>query len=212
MLSPLPHRVCSISYKVMRAWRVHALTARKMRLEMIQASISSTVCLWLLIANKAFLSFPLCPFTLHMQAHASQLALDQHLRRVRVRLLSAVLYGWSTHCLGKARRRFTSRIAGLAYQYRRGFDSWRSLSSERARRLGLDEAATWHAFSSSLALAFGKWGELSMVLRRHANVFCVLLERHNSGVMMLALRAWRGRLVQANTPAIAPSRRKSNIP
>ncbi|KAL1518741.1 hypothetical protein AB1Y20_003026 [Prymnesium parvum] len=132
-----------------------------------------------------------------LQAHASQLALDQHLRRIRARVMCKVFVSWSGRCMNKARHRRKWQAAALMIGYRRGFVQWHEATTDRSHRFMLDDAAMSHEYSSTISSAFNRWAGRAVREARHVGIFRVLVERHESGVQLRVLLAWRELLIQA---------------
>mmetsp|Transcript_12047 Transcript_12047/g.27227 ORF Transcript_12047/g.27227 Transcript_12047/m.27227 type:complete len:523 (+) Transcript_12047:1-1569(+) len=81
--------------------------------------------------------------------------------------------------------------------YRRGFVQWHEATTDRSHRFMLDDAAMSHEYSSTISSAFNRWAGRAVREARHVGIFRVLVERHESGVQLRVLLAWRELLIQA---------------
>ena len=86
-----------------------------------------------------------------LQAHAYQLALDQHLRRLRARVLHRIITGWGAYVRTKSRRERLSSSYSTENRYRRALTQWRLCTTllgqaellAQARQLVLNPGAEW---------------------------------------------------------------------
>ena len=123
-----------------------------------------------------------------LRAHANQLALEQHRRRARARLLHALFGAWRAHCSGRGQRRRLSHASSVALRRSRGLAVWRLNASLAAHEELLRDAAASHHRRT----LWRRWAGRAAKAAHADGVGALLTRRRAYGATVRAMRAWRG--------------------